>query len=196
MHLSSQEALDLIEARATEEQARFWDAHLEGCSSCRKQLTEWKEMHSLLKRESLENAPESALRIADAIFEPSAVGQSSGLRSVIASVLFDSFAQPALAGARGAAGARQFLLAADGIDIHVRISNVGMERRITGQILSRNTEHEVNRAQLHLLGNGKRVVTTSADEFGEFEFSEVPDGPLQLQIELPHLIVTGALNPS
>ena len=37
--------------------------------------------------------------------------------------------------------------------------------------------------------------TAEADKFGEFEFEEVTDGPLDLEIELPHLKITGALNP-
>jgi hypothetical protein len=146
MHLSSHEALDLIEARATEEQIRFWDAHLAGCPACRNQLA-------------------------------------------------DSFAEPALAGARGALSGRQFLLAAEGIDIHIRMWNHGTERRINGQILSRDQHHVVSSARIHLMSSDQRAVTTNADEFGEFEFKEVPEGPLQIQVELPQLIVTGPLSP-
>jgi hypothetical protein len=132
--------------------------------------------------------------MAQAIFEESAT-RPAGIRSVLASLVFDSFAQPALAGARGALNARQFLLAAEGIDIHIRIWNHGVDRRINGQILARSKDHAVSSAHLHLLGNDRQMVTTNADEFGEFEFKEVPDGPLQIQIELPHLVITGALSP-
>jgi hypothetical protein len=45
------------------------------------------------------------------------------------------------------------------------------------------------------MSSDQRAVTTNADEFGEFEFKEVPEGPLQIQVELPQLIVTGPLSP-
>ena len=55
------------------------------------------ELPLLLKRANLENAPQA-----------------------LASLVFDSFAQPALAGARGgAAMSRQIVLRAEGFDIHL-----------------------------------------------------------------------------
>jgi len=195
MHLSSEEALDLIEARATEDQVRFWDAHLQSCSSCRKQLTDWKEMHTILKRESLESAPESAVRMAEAIFETPQESEPRGWRQLIASVVFDSFAQPALAGARGAGGNRQLLLSAEEFDIHIRLLGAGTERRLVGQVLSRGESAFLPGLQVHLLNENGRFETANVDSFGEFEFGEVPDGPLQLQIDLPRrLTITGSLD--
>jgi hypothetical protein len=194
MHLSSEEALDLIEARAVEDQIRFWNYHVQTCSSCRQQLAAWKEMRSLLKRENVQNAPQSAIKMADAIFEPRQATEPQGLRQLIASVVFDSFAQPALAGARGASAARQLLLTAEGFDVHIRLWKAGQARRIAGQISSRGEQSVVPRIQVHLLEDGKRVNTTGADDFGEFEFAEVPEGSLQIQVELPDLTITGALH--
>ena len=194
MHLSSEEALDMFEGRATEDQVRFWNNHANTCPDCRKQLTDWEEMGSLLKRENLESAPEATIRLAGAIFEALPVESRPGIRNVIASLVFDSFAQPAMAGARGAAAPHQFLLSAMEFDIHIRVWEAGAERRITGQILSRDKTADLQGAQLHLLHQGKRFGSTEADNFGEFEFDEVPEGPLYLQIDLPRLTITGALN--
>ena len=36
--------------------------------------------------------------------------------------------------------------------------------------------------------------TAEANRFGEFEFFEVTEGPLELEIELQHLKITGDLN--
>jgi hypothetical protein len=194
MHLKAEEALDLIENRATEEQVQFWNQHFAICSSCLDQLQDWQRIHSLLKRENLESAPEALTALARTIFEPAAPRPS--LREVIASVVFDSFSQPALAGARGASSARQILLSAEDVDVHVRVSARGTERRIAGQILSRNKSANLVGVRLHLLEGGKRVGTAAADKFGEFEFEEVTDGPLDLEIEIPHLRIIGALNLS
>jgi len=194
MHLSSEEALDIIEGRASDDQIRFWRNHVQNCPSCNQQLNDWEGIRSLLKREHLENAPESAIRIAGAILQAPRTEERSGIRQVIASLVYDSFADPALAGARGTAAQHQFLLSAMEFDIHIRVWQTGAERRMTGQILSRDKQSDLSGAHLHLLHQGKRFGSTEADAFGEFEFDEVPDGPLYLQIDLPRLTITGALN--
>jgi len=194
MHLSAEEALDLVEKRATTEQIRFWDTHMATCSSCRNQLEGWQKIREALKRESLESAPAPLVARAESIFEPPAARQT--LREILASVVFDSFAQPALAGARGGSASRQFLLTAEDFDIHLRIWALANARRVTGQILSRGKNVALKNVGLHLLQDGKRVGTTEADEFGEFEFTEVVEGPLSLEIEFPHLRIKGALDPS
>ena len=76
------------------------------------------ELPSLLKRAHLENAPQSLLRNVEHMFDE----QPLTVRRVLASLVFDSFAQPALAGARGGAPAsRQMVLRAEGFDIHLKI---------------------------------------------------------------------------
>jgi hypothetical protein len=194
MHLSAEEALDLVEKRATTEQIRFWDTHMATCSSCRNQLEGWQKIREVLRRESLTSAPAPLVARAESIFEPPAARQT--LREILASVVFDSFAQPALAGARGGSGSRQFLLTAEDFDIHLRIWAFGNARRVTGQILSRGGSNTLKTVHLHLLQDGKRIGSAEADEFGEFEFTEVVEGPVSMEIELPHLRITGALDPS
>ena len=88
-----------------------------------------------LKRENLESAPGPWLQERSRFSSSCRLGKT--LREILASVVFDSFAQPAFAGARGGSGSRQFLLTAEEFDIHVRIWTLGNARRVTGQILSR-----------------------------------------------------------
>jgi hypothetical protein len=194
MHLSTEEALDLIEKKASQAQIDFWNSHILTCAGCGNQLKAWQEIRNLLHRHNLESAPAPVLHAAGAIFEPQA--EKKSLREAIASVLFDSFSQPALAGARGSAAARQLLLSAEEFDVHLRISIVGTERRIAGQILSRGKDTDAAGAHLHLIQKGKRIETAEADRFGEFEFQEVTEGPLELEIELRHLRITGDLKLS
>lgn len=193
MHLSAEEAVDLVEKKASPDQIRFWDAHMATCSTCRNQVEDWSRIRALLNRKNLESAPEALVARAESVFEPPVARKS--LREILASVVFDSFAQPALVGARGGSGSRQFLLTGEEFDIHVRVWALGAARRITGQILSRGEPEQLEGAHLYLLQEGKRIATAQADEFGEFEFEEVVEGPLSLEIELPHLRITGALNP-
>jgi hypothetical protein len=107
---------------------------------------------------------------------------------------FDSFAQPAFAGARGVAEARQVVLRAEEFDIHVKVWGERAQRHLVGQILARGQSSFVQSARLHLLRNGERFESTLIDRLGEFHFDDVPDGLLSLQIDLPHLTVVGALN--
>ncbi len=196
MHLTVDEALDLLEGRATESQIAFWTGHSEACAECQKQLKSYKEIHFSLKRRLLQSAPEGLLRSAEAIFESPKRGWIPSIRQVLASVVFDSFAQPVLAGARGTGTARQVVLRAEEFDIHVRISGDSERRHMTGQVLARGETTFVRGATLHLMRNGTRLESTSLDKLGEFEFQEIPEGLLSLQMDLPQLTIVGALDVS
>jgi hypothetical protein len=156
-------------------------------------------LDELLKRANLENAPQAVLRRAERVFAPAAAAPSSGIiRQVLASLLFDSLAQPALAGARSSGGVtsqRQIVLRAEGFDIHLKIWGVTPGKRLAGQILPRGEGSFVQAARLHLIRDGERYDSTAVDKFGEFEFENLPEGFLSLQIDLPHLTVVGTLNP-
>ena len=63
-----------------------------------------------------------------------------------------------------------------------------------GQILSRSREDFAIIAQFHLLRNGERLqASAAADPLGEFQFTDVPEGELSLQVDLPHLTIVAAL---
>lgn len=196
MHLTVDETLDLIEGRARESQIIFWTSHTEVCWDCREQLEIWKQMYFSLKTRVLESAPEGLVRNAEAIFGAPTRARAPRLREIIASVFFDSFAQPALAGARGTTNARQIVLRAEEFDIHVRISGESERRHMAGQVLARGETSFVQGAMLHLVRDGKRFESTSVDKLGEFEFHGVPEGLLSLQMDLPHLTIVGALDVS
>jgi len=116
------------------------------------------------------------------------------IRFIPATVVFDSSRQTCLAGARGLPDpTRSLVLQTEDFDIHLQICREQEGRQILGQILSRGTKHFA-KARLYLLRNGEKLQTTTADTLGEFNFSEVPEGTLNLQVELPCLTITGALN--
>jgi hypothetical protein len=148
----------------------------------------------LLKRVNLESAPQSLQRSAEGMFDQR-VEKPLTIRQVLASLVFDSFAQPALSGARGGAAiSRQMVLRAEGYDIHLKIWGVAPQRRMAGQVLARNEGSFVHGARLHLIRDGERFSSIAIDKFGEFEFEMVPEGFLSLQVDLPHLTVVGTIN--
>ena len=127
-----------------------------------------------------------------AIFDAPPEMQRSTPREVIASILFDSLTQP-FANARGATDARQVAMRAEELDIHLKISTNPSQHQIIGQIFARNETQFLSNVRLHLLSNGKPFKTTSSDNFGQFQFDEVPQGVFRLQLELPHLTVVGGI---
>src|SRR5262245_55605823 len=99
MHLTPEAALDAIEDRITSSETKSWIDHLETCSSCRKQLENWRRLHSLLQGSHLKGAPVEFLERAEAVFGALPETQPT-IGEIIASVIFDSHADPAFAGAR------------------------------------------------------------------------------------------------
>ena len=194
MHLSSEIALDLLEGRLLRDQEEFWKQHLAGCRECAEHVDGWKTMAVDLRRSHLGSARDEDVTRALSIFPKSLEKGSSRVRSILASIIFDSFTEPAFAGVRsGAAPARQLVMHAEEFDIHVKIWGDTDRRQMLGQLLPRSGQNFVNMARFHLLRNGERIETTAVDDMGEFHFSDVPDGDLSLQIDLPNLTVIGAL---
>ena len=195
MHLSPEIALDWIDGRLAKGQENFWRDHLELCKECTRDVEGWRELKTNLRRPYLRSASSETIRQVTQIFRPAPPKTESRLRQLMASLIFDSFLDPALAGARGASvAARQLVMRAEEFDIHVKIWGEQDHKQMLGQLLPRGRQDFVSAARFHLLRNGERLETASVDETGEFHFLDVPEGDLSLQIDLPNLTVIGALN--
>jgi hypothetical protein len=195
MHLSPEIALDWIDGRLAKGQENFWRDHLELCKECTRDVEGWREVKIGLKRSHLRSASDEAVRQVTQIFRPAPPKAESRLRQVMALLIFDSFLDPALAGARGTTVlARQLVMRAEEFDIHIKIWGDPDHRQMLGQLLPRSGARFVDAARFHLLQNGERLETATVDETGEFHFIDVPEGDLSLQIDLPNLTVIGALN--
>src|SRR5215831_6220471 len=195
MHLSSEIALDLLEERLDAGQALFWKEHLEICPECTQEIGGWQQLGIDLERSHLKSASDQDLQKAIQIYPQQPDGRRSRIRSILASVVIDTFLQPAMAGSRGSANSsRQLVMRAEEFDIHIKIWGELEHRRILGQLLPRSGDDFVRSARFHLLKNGERLESTTIDEMGEFHLTDVPEGDLSLQIDLPNLTVIGALN--
>src|SRR5262245_40333652 len=113
-------------------------------------------------------------------------------REIVAVIVFDSLAEP-FAGARGAADARQVVMRAEELDIHLKISTNPSQHQIIGQVFARNETQFLGSVRIHLFLNGKLFKTTYSDNFGQFQFDEVPPGVFRLALELPQLTVVGGI---
>src|SRR5215475_13421299 len=101
MHMSSEIALDLLEERLDADQALFWKNHLEICPDCTQEVGRWRQMEIDLERSHLKSASDQALQKAIHIYPRKPERSDSRIRSILASVVFDTFLQPAMAGSRG-----------------------------------------------------------------------------------------------
>jgi hypothetical protein len=112
-------------------------------------------------------------------------------RELAAVIVFDSYTQP-FPGSRGPTDERHVVARAEELDIHLKISTDPFKQGIVGQVFVRNDTRFVNTVRVQLLQDGNPFKTTWTDNFGQFEFNEVPSGGFHLQIDLPRLtIVTG-----
>jgi hypothetical protein len=134
------------------------------------------------------NCEEDALSILDARGEL----KWATPRQITAATLFDSLTQ-SFENARGATDARQVLMRAEEFDIHLRISTNPSKHQIIGQVFVRNEKQFLSNVRLHLSLNGKPFKTTTCDNFGQFQFDEVPQGVFRLQLDLPQLAVVGGI---
>jgi len=194
-HLTAETVLDFLEDRLNEGQTSAWKQHVNDCTRCKTYLAEWEHFMTLVKRPHLQSAPERDVERATAIFRRQSYERGPAIRNILAATVFDTFGGAILAGARGAPGtARNLVLRAEDFDIHVQIRGEREERQILGQILSRSRQDFVASARLHLLRNGERLQAVASDTLGEFHFTDVPEGELSLQVDLPHVTIVGALN--
>jgi hypothetical protein len=113
-------------------------------------------------------------------------------REVVATILFDSLTQ-SFADARGATDARQIVMRAEEFDIHLKISTNPNQHQIIGQVFARDETRFLSTIGLQLSLNGKLLKTTWSDNFGQFQFDEVPEGVVRLQVDLPRLSVVSGI---
>jgi hypothetical protein len=195
MHLSTEIALDFLGGLLDPDKTMFWKRHLEVCNECAQEIGRVRQLEIDLERSHLKSASDQELQKAMQIYPQKPEGGGSRIRSILASLVFDSYMEPAMAGARGGSGAaRQLVMRAEEFDIHVKIWGEEEHRQMLGQLLPRSGQDFVQSARFHLLRNGERVESTSVDDVGEFYFGDLPDGNLSLQVDLPNLTVIGALN--
>jgi hypothetical protein len=200
MHLSLKQVLDLIDGTINNDDRPRLESHLRSCPMCRTELENWSALLGLVKRRHLLTAPPDTLDSGKRLFKKTSLEIRPSLREIVAAVVFDSFSQPAVVGVRAELALdeqillRQVILQAEEFDIRIRISKSEGRCDLLGQILPRRSRRFVRDANLYLRHGEERVSSTNVNDLGEFQFSEVPDGMLSLQIDLPTLTIISALN--
>lgn len=165
----------------------------EGCERCGQQMELLQRLaNSASGLRGAPEVPEQVMERALAIFRPALPARTERHR-LIASLIFDSFATPAPAGARGTrSGARRLSYRAENFELELLAD---LDRRsqtiaITGQLsdaVSPGASFASVRVQLV---SGRKVLRqTATDEFGEFHLDSPIGKGLTLRLEATDTII-------
>lgn len=155
------------------EKAQGIKAHLAaGCLNCKAASHFWNRVQAMALAESAYMAPENLVRMAKLEF--TAKQELQAEKWSLASVLFDSFSQPLLAGVRSsAATARQVVYEAEGLTVDLRFDVVVPSGKVSavGQILDTQMPNErlTGAPVVVWTEDGQLVATTTANAYGEFQ---------------------------
>jgi len=184
-HFRSEEWIDFVNQVTPRKKQEAMREHLEsGCKRCREQVAMWQKVRSTATAEAKFQPRPEDLRMAKAAYALAGMGGKQKEASSIVEVLFDSFLQPAVSGARSTSvGIRQMLYRADSYQIDIQIESMPGNNRlvVTGQIMDVRIPEIVSRGvQITLSNRRGNLVHTVTNEFGEFRGELDNSGDLEL----------------
>lgn len=159
------------------------------CEECESSSNFWGHVYELLSREGDYQPSTEALRNVKSAFTAQEPVPWWDRVTDFASVLFDSFLQPALAGVRSSSRISRQITVESGtfvVDLQVESAAVQHQFLLTGQILTgNNSVGKIMGAEIVLLSPDKVVQKTRANDLGEFclDFSYVENLRLFIDIK-------------
>lgn len=186
-HFSTEAWIDFVNQVAPVDRRETMEKHLAtGCRSCKETVSLWQRVQERAAAEMAYQPPVAAVQSAKAAFSMSGLAKRPKQLRDVVQLLFDSFAQPALAGARTTGmGTRQMLYRADPyqIDIHVEAKPATNRLVVTGQLLDVSQPAVIRRNfQVTLSNRRGNSVIAGTNEFGEFSGEIENSGYLELSI--------------
>ena len=186
-HFSSEEWVDFVKQMVTTGQQEAMQMHLAtGCKRCKEAVSLWQKVSKTAAAEASYQPSLDSVRLAKAAFAASGMAQPKKKSQGFIEVLFDSFLQPAMAGARSVViGTRQMLYRADPYQIDIQIEPKPGSNRlvITGQLLDLSDPGVIGRDIKVTLSNRRgNTVVAPTNQFGEFSGEIENSGDLELSI--------------
>lgn len=193
-HITIENLIDYIDGRVSGVEKSTLESHVTACGDCTELKQEFQTLMNRLKEDASFEPPAELVDWGIELFQPMIVpaGKVSGLRKYIASLVFDTYDQPLLAGIRRVgAPPRQLLFRAGDVDVDVKIESMEANDRITlvGQVLS-NTDKFFDNTPVKLESHGIVRYRTRTNVVGEFSFDEVPKDTYHLSVDLPEGQIT------
>ncbi len=182
--------LDFALGRLSPDRSEAVAAHLTADAEARRRVDLFRDLARVVKAAPMEAAPIGAVAAAKAIMAPAATRPSLAARlgdllrdidAAVASLLFDSRAQPALAGVRGAGVAFQLAYRTDLADIDLHLDpeaglnddGAAIRWRMMGQVSSPDGAGGFS-VVLTPAGEDTIVTDATADDRGRFELDVAP----------------------
>jgi hypothetical protein len=186
-HFTTEEWIDFVNQMTPHKKQEAMRKHLaSGCEGCEEKFALWQKVRSAAASEAKYQPPADAVRMVKAEYAPARMGSHEREAKSLVEVLFDSFLQPEVAGARSrATGARQMLYRADSFQIDLQIEPKPGSNHVvvTGQMMDVSTPEIVSRGvQIKLSNFRENVIHTVTNEFGEFRCEMDNSGDLELSV--------------
>lgn len=194
---SFERLVDYLDNRLSEAEAAPVAAHLAGsCAPCSESREWYHNVRAVAATDDTVAPPPWVLKRAIRVFETHRDRPRLGARigQAIASLVFDSFARPALAGIRSTETAnRQLLYNAGDYSVDLQIAPGDHTRAdLIGQVLreSEATFESVSGLRLEIARDGKVEFSAVTDEMGEFKVSGIEHGSYEMRVELSEGSIT------
>src|SRR5882724_3478415 len=186
-HFTTEEWIDFVNQMTPHKKQEAMRNHLgSGCKGCEEKFALLEKVRSTAASEANYQPPADAVRVVKAAYASARTGSQGEEAKSLVEVLFDSFLQPAVAGARSkATGARQMLYRADSFQIDLQIEPKPGSNHVvvTGQMMDVSTPEIVSRGvQIKLSNFRDNVIHTVTNEFGEFRCEMDNSGDLELTV--------------
>ena len=193
-HITIENLMTYIEGSASGVEKSTLETHMTACGECAGLKQEFQNLLFRLKEDASFEPPADLVQWGIDLFQPVMRPKEavSGFRKFIASLVFDTYDQPMLAGVRRVgAPPRQLLFRAGDVDVDVKIESMEANDRITlvGQVLS-NTDKFFDNTPVKLESHGIVRYRTRTNVVGEFSFDEVPKDTYHLSVDLPEGQIT------
>jgi len=194
-HINAEKLMEYRDGQLTDDAKAVVDNHLSQCSSCSELKQELQQFMSFIESDASFEPPAEVLQWGVSLFQPILQPRESiggQVRKIVASLVFDTFDEPAVAGVRRVgAPPRQLLFRAGDVDVDVKIESVETNDRIclVGQVLS-NSEKFFDNTPVKLESHGMVRYKTLTNSVGEFVFDEVPKDTYHLSVDLPEGQIT------
>jgi hypothetical protein len=194
---SFERLIDYLDNRLPEAEAAPVTIHLAGsCTACTESRDWYQNVRAVAASDDTVAPPPWVLKRAVRLFDTQRDRPKLAARigQAIASLVFDSFARPALAGVRSTETANRQLLYRTGdysIDLQIAPSEHARADLI-GQVLreSEATFESVSGLKLDIARGGKIEFSAVTDEMGEFKVSGMEHGLYDLRVELSEGSIT------
>ena len=194
-HVNAENLMAYMDGQVNAESKATIQKHLSDCSDCLQLKQELGQFVIQLQADAAFEPPTELVQWGVSLFQPMLQTKETvggKVKKFIASLVFDTFDEPMLAGVRRVgAPPRQLLFRAGDVDVDVKIESMEANDRISlvGQVLS-NTEKFFDNTPVKLESHGTVRYKTMTNFVGEFAFDEVPKDTYHLSVDLPEGQIT------